>query len=114
MAVSQTTIALIFDYDQTLSPSFMQDDVLFPEFGIDAGQFWDRCNALVDKHQWDGELAYMKCLLDYLEMDGVTNKRLAELGQGLGYYPGVPELFDEIRNSVLGPEHQAAGVTVDY
>ena len=47
-------------------------------------------------------------------MDGVTNKRLAELGQGLGYYPGVPELFDEIRSSVLGPEHQAAGVTVDY
>ena len=114
MAVSQTTIALIFDYDQTLSPSFMQDDVLFPEFGIDAAQFWERCNALVDKHQWDGELAYMKCLLDYLEMDGVTNKRLAELGQGLGYYPGVPELFDEIRNSVLSPEHQAAGVSVDY
>ena len=96
MAVPQSTIALIYDYDQTLSPSYMQDEVLFPEFGIDPAQFWDRCNSLVKENQWDGELAYMKCLLDYLQMDGVTNDRLCELGRGLTYYPGVPELFEEI------------------
>lgn len=114
MAVPQSTIALVYDYDQTLSPSYMQDDVLFPEFGIDPEQFWSRCNSLVVEQQWDGELAYMKCLLDYLQMDGVTNARLTELGRGLRYFPGVPELFDEIPAAVLRPEHHAAGVSIEH
>ncbi len=114
MAVPQSTIALIYDYDQTLSPSYMQDDVLFPEFGIDPEQFWKRCDALVRDQQWDGELAYMKCLLDYLQMDRVTNLRLTELGRGLRYFPGVPELFDEIPAAVLRPEHEAGGVLIEH
>ena len=114
MAVPQSTIALIFDYDQTLSPSYMQDDVLFPEFGIRSDQFWARCDGLVNEEEWDSELAYMKCLLDYLRMDGVTNRRLEELGKGLRYYPGVPEFFDELPGAVLGPAHRAAGVNIEH
>jgi hypothetical protein len=114
MAVPQSTIALVFDYDQTLSPSYMQDDVLFPEFGIDPEQFWNRCNRLVREQSWDGELAYMKCLLDYLDMDGVTNARLQELGAGLNYFPGVEELFGELPAEVFRPEHIAAGVQIEY
>ncbi|MEO8617215.1 MAG: haloacid dehalogenase-like hydrolase, partial [Luteolibacter sp.] len=83
MAAPQNIIALVYDYDQTLSPRYMQDDVLFPEFGIDPAQFWKRCNTLVQDQKWDGELAYMKCLLDYLGMDNVTNARLSQLGSGL-------------------------------
>ena len=44
MAAPQNIIALVYDYDQTLSPSYMQDDVLFPEFGINPEQFWKRAN----------------------------------------------------------------------
>ncbi|MFM2242450.1 MAG: hypothetical protein RLZ97_1305 [Verrucomicrobiota bacterium] len=114
MSAPQNRIALVFDYDQTLSPRYMQDDVLFPEFGIDPAQFWNKCNHLVKEQQWDGELAYLKCLLDYLEMDGVTNARLSELGAGLRYFPGVPEIFDKLPGAVLGPDHEAAGVTVEF
>ncbi len=114
MAAPQNTIALVYDYDQTLSPSYMQDDVLFPEFGIDPVQFWKKCNALVTEQRWDGELAYMKSLLDYLGMDNVTNKRLTELGSGLGFFPGLPELFKALPQASLSADHETAGIKIEH
>jgi len=114
MAAPQNTIALVYDYDQTLSPRYMQDDVLFPEFGIDPAQFWKKCNSLVHEQKWDGELAYMKCLLDYLGMDNVTNAKLTELGHGLRFFPGLPELFEALPKAALGPEHEIAGIKVEH
>ncbi|MGB0292708.1 MAG: haloacid dehalogenase-like hydrolase [Luteolibacter sp.] len=114
MAAQQNTIALVYDYDQTLSPSYMQNDVLFPEFGIDPEPFWKKCNTMVAEEKWDGELAYMKCLLDQLQMDGVTNERLMGLGKGLHFFPGLPDLFNALPAAILGPEHELAGITVEH
>lgn len=114
MAAPQNIIALVYDYDQTLSPRYMQDDVLFPEFGIDPAQFWKKCNTLVKDQKWDGELAYMKCLLDYLGMDNVTNAKLTELGAGLSFFPGLPELFVDLPKAALSPRHEAAGIKVEH
>jgi hypothetical protein len=114
MSAPQNIIALVYDYDHTLSPRYMQDDVLFPEFGIDSAQFWKKCDALVHDQKWDGELAYMKCLLDYLGMDNVTNARFAELGAGLRFFPGLPELFEALPAAALSPDHAAAGIKVEH
>jgi hypothetical protein len=114
MAVPQNVIALVYDYDQTLSPRYMQDDVLFPQFGIDPAQFWKKCNTLVTEQKWDGELAYMKCLLDYLGMDQVTNARLTELGQGLSFFPGLPDIFVDLPRACLTPEHEMAGIKIEH
>ena len=40
MAIPQNTIAIVYDYDQTLWPNYMQDEVMFPLFGIDTESFW--------------------------------------------------------------------------
>lgn len=114
MAIPQNTIALVYDYDQTLSPRYMQDDVLFPEFGINPESFWSKCDVLVKEKKWDGELAYLKCLLDYLAMDGVSNKRLEELGANLSFFPGLPEMFEEIEDSCLTDLHRSAGVKIEH
>lgn len=114
MSVPQNTIAVVFDYDQTLSPRYMQDDVVFPEFGIHAESFWKKCNQLVGEQEWDGELAYLKCLLDYLNMDQVSNKRLEDLGANLQFFPGVLDMFDQLASHCLSAKHEAAGITVEY
>jgi hypothetical protein len=114
MSVPQTTIALVYDYDQTLSPFYMQEEAIFPFFGIDAAAFWKKCAELVEKSGYDNELAYMKVMLDYLEMDRPTNAMLRELGQRLTFYPGLPEMFDELKDNLLSPEHHAHGIKIEH
>ncbi len=95
MATPQNTIAIVYDYDQTLSPSYMQDEVVFPTFGIDGKSFWRRCSEFVREQGYDSELAYMKVLLDTLGMDRPTNAELRKLGAQLNFYQGLPEMFDD-------------------
>ena len=114
MAIPQSTIALVYDYDQTLSPRYMQDEVLFPEFGINPASFWEKCNNLVREMSWDGELAYLKCMLDYLAMDGVSNEKLKQLGANLSFFPGLPDMFEEIEDACLNAAHKAAGVKIEH
>jgi len=55
MSTPQNTIAIVYDYGQTLSPSYMHDAVVFPAFGLDAPKFWTRCTELVRDHGYDNE-----------------------------------------------------------
>lgn len=114
MSVPQNTVAIVYDYDQTLSPNYMQDEVLFPNFGIDAKKFWKGCHALVANEGYDNELAYMKALLDYLDLDRPTNAQLRELGGKLNFFKGLPDMFEEFKTSLLTPQHEAHGVKVEH
>jgi hypothetical protein len=114
VSTPQNTIAIVYDYDQTLSPSYMQDDVVFPAFGIDAKNFWRRCTELVRDGGYDSELAYMKVLLDTLGMDRPTNTELKSLGAKLKFYKGLPEMFDEFRDELLTADQIAHGIKVEH
>ncbi|HEY5753165.1 MAG TPA: HAD family hydrolase [Chthoniobacterales bacterium] len=113
-AAQQNTIAIVYDYDQTLSPNYMQDDVLFPRFGISPSKFWAHCDALVRDQGFDNELAYMKALLDYLGMDRPTNADLLEMGKGLRFYKGLPEMFEEFKTGLISTEQEALGIHVEH
>jgi hypothetical protein len=114
MSVPQITVAIVYDYDQTLSPNYMQDEVIFPTFGIDARKFWSRCHALVKDDGYDNELAYMKTLLDYLDLDRPTNSHLRDLGAKLNFFPGLPEMFEEFKSGLLSNQHLAHGIKVEH
>jgi hypothetical protein len=114
MSTPQNIIAIVYDYDQTLSPSYMQDEVVFPAFGIDGKSFWRRCSEFVREQGYDSELAYMKVLLDTLGMDRPTNDELRSLGAKLNFYPGLPEMFDDFRDNLLSEEQRAQGIAVEH
>jgi hypothetical protein len=92
----------------------MQDDVVFPAFGINAEKFWKRCADLVQVEGYDNELAYMKCLLDCLAMDRPSNEQLKQLGGKMQLYKGLPEMFDQFKLDLLKERHRAAGIHVDH
>src|SRR6187399_1937556 len=114
MSAPQNTIAIVYDYDQTLSPSYMQDEVVFPAYGIDSARFWSRCSQLVRDEGYDNELAYMKVLLDTLGMDRPKNSELKELGTKLNFYKGLPEMFEDFSTGLLTEEQLAQGINVEH
>ena len=108
----QRKIVLVFDYDQTLSPVYMQNQTIFPFLGIDPKKFWKECDALV-REGWENELAYMHRILQIGQMDGLTNKKLRELGKNLSFFPGVPEVFDELQEC-LEERHLEKEIQLEY
>jgi 2-hydroxy-3-keto-5-methylthiopentenyl-1-phosphate phosphatase len=97
-------IALIFDFDITLSPEFQQQ-VLFDNWGIEAKTFWDDC-AVHIKNGYDMEHSYMRNLIDYGRRDPkytLTNESLREFGRSVDLYPGlsrkesVKSIFDDLK-----------------
>ena len=114
MSAPQNVIAIVYDYDQTLSPNYMQDEVLFPAFGIDAKKFWAKCHELVKAQGYENELAYLKALLDVLDLDRPTNGDLRKLGAKLNFFPGLPEMFEEFKSGLLNAQHEAHGIRVEH
>ncbi len=92
----------------------MQEEVLFPVFGIDSARFWKRCAELVKEQGFDSELAYMKVMLDYLELDRPSNADLKALGAKMSFYKGLPEMFEEFASGLLTAQHEAHGIHVEH
>lgn len=117
----QNTIAVIWDFDNTLIPGSMQQP-LFHEFGVDDGIFWREVNALGESYERMGvnvnqSTAYLNHILTYVangRFDGLNNRKLEELGKNIMFYPGLPAFFPSLTNLVLdNQEFRLHGVTVE-
>jgi len=104
---TQNTIALIWDFDKTLIPDYMQSP-LFRRYGIDEANFWAETNALMEHYRsrgyhLAGELGYLNHLLTYVQsgqMAGLNNRILQECGADIRFYPGLPDFFDRAKGFV--------------
>lgn len=100
----QNVIALVWDFDKTLIPGYMQDPI-FEAYNIDPPTFWREVNALPAHFRRLGvnvhpDHAYLNHLLTYVHhgrMPGLTNARLRELGARIQFHPGLPEGFQHLR-----------------
>ena len=52
-------VALIYDFDKTLSPKDMQEYSFIPGLGMEPDAFWGLCRELSLRMNMDGILAYM-------------------------------------------------------
>jgi len=109
----QTTpiVALIYDFDKTLSPKDMQEYGFLPGLSIDPDAFWADCRRFAVAHRTDGVLAYMYMMRFAAARAGrpLTRGALESLGRSVEFYPGVEGWFDRVNAIGL-----AAGVRVEH
>lgn len=111
---SQNIIALVWDFDKTLIPYYMQKP-LFEHYEVDDEQFWTEVNQLPAFYRQQGvtmspDTAYLNHILSYVKQGkfaGLSNSKLREMGEGLDFFPGLPEFFHELSKIVQAEEEYA-------
>ena len=96
MSEPQNILAIVYDFDHTLSPHYMQDHTILRRAGVDPSEFWLSCTTLIKERGYDQELAYMKRMLDYDGIRKLSNADLQAMGPDLTFFPGVPDFFEEL------------------
>lgn len=110
----QNIIAIVYDFDHTLSPHYMQDHTILKHAGIDPQVFWPSCTELITEKGYDQELAYMKRLLEYDRIRSLSNQDLFDMGGLLEFFHGVPECFGELNAMLKKPQYEEFGVRLEH
>ena len=92
------TIALIYDFDGTLSPGNMQEYDFIPAVGKSNKEFWHEANSLAEEQDADRILTYMAKMIQEAKSKGLSLRREAfqESGRRIQLYEGVKEWFSRI------------------
>lgn len=91
-------IVLMYDFDNTLSPSEMQSYTFMPTVGTTPEKFWSEADELCEKEGMDPNLAYMYLMLEKAKEKGIrpTRKWMVGLGAGVQLYPGLTKWFERL------------------
>ena len=103
-------VALIYDFDKTLSPRDMEEYSFLPGINVEPDVFWGKCAEFTREHQMDGILTYMYLMTQMAHgaMD-MNRETLEKLGRDVEFFPGVETWFDRINK--IG---RACGVEVEH
>lgn len=108
-------IALVYDFDGTLSPRPMQEYAFLPQVGVDAAQFWKETNRVAREQEADPLITYMHLLYKKAKEAGIRIDRddLVAQGRAVELFPGVMEWFDEI-GAYVTLRSESQGVSVRH
>src|SRR5215468_3764839 len=109
------TIALVYDFDGTLSPKPMQEYAFLPKINTDPEAFWAESNRLAKEHAADPLITYMHLLYKKAKEKNVRIDRgnLVAQGKHVELYPGVEGWFDHIGDYVKS-HAQSHGVALRH
>ncbi len=96
--MSRPIVALIYDFDKTLSPRDMEEYTFLPGINVEPDAFWGKCAEFSRRHQMDSILTYMYLMQHMAQGNmNLTRDTLRALGQGVEFFPGVESWFGRIR-----------------
>ncbi|HNS22188.1 MAG TPA: HAD family hydrolase [Sedimentisphaerales bacterium] len=96
-------IAIVYDFDGTLTPQPMQEYTVLPELGIKKGrEFWEAVRAEALSTGGEEIVTYMRLMIEMSKAKHypVTPRVLRSLAKNIQYYPGVAGFFRRISDYV--------------
>ena len=91
-------VAIMYDFDKTLSTTDMQDYGFIPKLGMTPEEFWGATGEFTKKTGVERILSYMYMMVYLSKEKGVklTHKELNNMGKNIQYFPGVETWFKRI------------------
>ena len=111
MTQKKPIVALIYDYDGTLSPGNMQEFGFIQAVGKTAEEFWRMSDSIAIGQDASNVLAYMKLMFDEAKRNGIKLRRedFQRFGQNIQLFDGVRDWFRLVNR--YGEEH---GVKIEH
>ena len=96
----KTIVAIMYDFDRTLSTRDMQEFSFIPRLGMDSAEFWSFANDLGSREHMDSVLAYMYAMVRMSEQRGKPLRRseLVKMGRSVEFFDGVEDWFERINS----------------
>ena len=96
--MNKPIIALIYDFDNTLSTKDMQEFTFIPALGMTPDEFWTKCDKFSHDNNMDHILAYMLLMAQKAHEKGIDLSResLRKMGQQVEFFEGVEQWFKRI------------------
>ena len=98
-------VALIYDFDGTLSPGNMQEFGFIQAVGKTPAEFWALSDSIAKGQDASNVLAYMKLMFDEAHRNGIRLRKdsFKSFGRDIELFEGVKEWFSLVNK--YGREH---------
>lgn len=96
--MAKPIVAIMYDFDKTLSTTDMQNYSFIPMLGMTPEEFWGATGEFSNKTGCERILSYMYMMIKKSRECGIklTREVLRENGKNIKYHPGVTTWFDRI------------------
>ena len=109
--MAKPIIAIMYDFDKTLSTTDMQNYTFIPNLEMTSDEFWRATGEFSKQNGVERVLSYMYMMIATAKKKGIkiTREYLQECGKKIKFYPGVSTWFKRINEYAL-----SKGIKVEH